>query len=711
MPTLSSNLRRLFRHGDLWLVVGLFGTVLLLILPIPPPLLDVLLAVSIALSLLMLLVILYVQQPSDFTGFPTLLLFVSLFRLSLNVASTRLILLDGYAGHIIEAFGNFVVRGNYVVGLVVFLILVLINFIVITKGAGRIAEVAARFTLDAMPGKQMAIDAELNAGLINETEARNRRRAVEQEADFYGAMDGASKFVRGDAIAAVLITLVNIIGGFAIGIAQKDMTVSEALQRFTLLSIGDGLVSQIPALIVSTAAGILVTRAASKDDLGQELGRQLLSYPRAMMVLAGMMAVLALVPGLPKLPFLILGFLCAFVAYTLHTHGLPDFAPTHAAPTSTPGTTRTTTPGTAAAASTTDPASATTPKPGAPLENLLPLDPLQIELGYGLVPLADKRKGGDLLDRVTGVRRTFAQEIGVIIPPIRLRDNLQLGPNEYRVLLKGHPIAQGQLMPGYWLAMNATNSQVTLKGVPTVEPVFGLPATWITDAERKTAELSGHTLVDAASVLVTHLSELLKRHCHALLSRQDVQNLLDHLRQTHPAVVNELVPAQLSVGQIQRVLQNLLAEGVSIRNLAGILEKISDFAAFTKNPDELSEHARRALAPQIAKPFQMANNSLSAITLDPRLEQLLAQNVRQTPTDLSLALEPGLARHLLQWLSRTVQQMIAAGHPPLVLCSPPIRLAFKRFFEASFAELAVLSYAEIPARVEVQNTAVIPCPD
>jgi flagellar biosynthesis protein FlhA len=336
---------------------------------------------------------------------------------------------------------------------------------------------------------------------------------------------------------------------------------------------------------------------------------------------------------------------------------------------------------------------------------------LQIELGYGLVSLADKRKGGDLLDRVTGVRRTFAQEAGVIVPPIRLRDNLQLGPNEYRFLLKGQPVAQGQLMPGYWLAMNATNSKVTLKGVPTVEPVFGLPATWITEAERKTAELGGHTLVDAASVLVTHLSETVKRNCHALLSRQDVQTLLDNLKQTHPTVVNELIPGQLSVGQVQRILQNLLAEGVSIRNLAGILEKVSDFASFTKNPDELSEHARRALGAQITKPYQMQNNSLSAITLDPRLEQVLAQHVRQTPTELTLAMEPGLARHLLQWLSRTVQQMLSAGQPPVVICSPQIRLGFKRFFEASFAELAVLSYAEIPARVEVQNAAVIPCPE
>jgi flagellar biosynthesis protein FlhA len=716
MNLLTANLRLLFRRGDLWLVIGLFGTVLLLILPIPPLFLDSLLALSIALSLLVLLVILYVKQPSDFTGFPTLLLFVTLFRLSLNVASTRLILLDGYAGHIIEAFGNFVVRGNYVVGLVVFLILVLINFIVITKGAGRIAEVAARFTLDAMPGKQMAIDAELNAGLINETEARNRRRNVEQEADFYGAMDGASKFVRGDAIAAVLITLVNIIGGFAIGLAQRGMTVTEALQRFTLLSIGDGLVSQVPALIISTAAGILVTRAASKDDLGQELGKQLLSYPRAMTVLAAMMGVMALVPGLPKIPFLIIGAFCGVLAYVLHTQGVPELGVMQATRSgATPAHGRTpataSAPGSPSAAGTPDAAAPTDPRTTEKLETLLPLDPLQIELGYGLVCLADKRKGGDLLDRVTGVRRTFAQEIGVIIPPIRLRDNLQLGPNEYRFLLKGHPVAQGQLMPGHWLAMNATHSKTTLKGVPTVEPVFGLPATWIAETERKTAEISGHTLVDAASVLVTHLSETVKRNCHSLLSRQDVQALLDNLKQTHPTVVNELVPAQLTVGQVQRILQNLLAEGVSVRNLAGILEKVSDFAAFTKNTDELSEHARRALGPQITKPYQMPNNSLCAITLDPRLEQLLAQNVRQTATELGLAMEPGLARHLLQALSRSVQQMLAAGQPPLVICSPQIRLGFRRFFESTFAELAVLAYNEIPPRIEVQNAAVIPCPD
>ena len=691
----KSGLNQLFKNGDLLLTGGLFGTILLMILPVSPFLLDGFLAISIALSLLILLVILYVKEPADFTGFPTLLLFITLFRLALNIASTRLILLDGYAGHIIETFGNFVVRGNYVVGLVIFAILVIINFIVITKGAGRIAEVAARFTLDAMPGKQMAIDAELNAGMINEGEARGRRRKVEQEADFYGAMDGASKFVRGDAIAAILITLINVIGGFAIGIMQKGMSVSDALQRFTLLSIGDGLVSQIPALITSTAAGILVTRAAAKDDLGRELGKQLLFYPRAMYLLAAMMAVFAVVPGLPMIPFLIIGCGAFAVARALKNYkGLPltagEASDTAAAAAGTP-------------AAKTGAAGAT----GDKLESLLNLDTLQIELGYGLVSLADTRKGGDLLERVTGVRKTFAQEMGVIVPPIRLRDNLQLGPNEYRFLLKGNSVAQGELMPNHWLAMNATNSKTTLKGVPTVEPVFKLPATWVTDVERKNAEISGYTVVDAASVLVTHLSETVKRNCHDILSRQDVQNLLDNLKQTHPTIVMELIPAQLNVGQIQRVLQNLLAEGISIRNLAGILEKVGDYAALTKNPDELSEHARRALSAQIVKPYQQDNGSLRAITMEPKLEQQIAQGVRQSPTEISLVMEPKLARHVVDSLSQRIQQLLAAGQPPVVLCAPQIRLAFRRFFETTFAELSVLSYAEVPSRVEIQSAATI----
>ena len=694
----KANLSRLFSNGDVLLVMGLFGTVLLMILPIHPFLLDGFLAISIALSLLILLSILYVKEPAEFTGFPTLLLFITLFRLSLNIASTRLILLDGYAGHIIEAFGNFVVRGNYVVGLVIFLILVLINFIVITKGAGRIAEVAARFTLDAMPGKQMAIDAELNAGIINETEARTRRRKVEQEADFYGAMDGASKFVRGDAIAAILITLINVLGGFAIGIMQKGMTVSEALQRFTLLSIGDGLVSQIPALITSTAAGILVTRAAAKEELGKELTKQLLAYPRVLAILTVMLVVFALVPGLPMIPFIFLASITGFLAFNLKgQEKLPKGAVTET--------------GAEVSAGADSAAKAAAGPAGDKLETLLNVDALQIELGYGLVSLADARKGGDLLDRVTGVRKTFAQEMGVIVPPIRLRDNLQLEANQYRFLLKGNPIAQGTLMPGHWLAMNATNSKTVLKGMPTVEPVFKLPATWVTDVERKNAEISGYTVVDAASVLVTHLSETVKRNCQDILSRQDVQNLLDNLKQTHPTVVTELIPAQLNVGQVQRILQNLLAEGISIRNLAGILEKVSDHAAVTKNPDELSEHARRSLGPQIVKPYQAQNGSLQAITLDPRLEQQIAQGVRQSPNEVSLTMEPKLARHVVDTLSQRIQQLLTSGQPPIIMCAPQIRLAFRRFFETTFSDLTVLSYAEVPSRIEIQNAGIIPCPE
>jgi flagellar biosynthesis protein FlhA len=700
-------MRKLLKYGDLWLVFALFGTILLLILPVAPFMLDLLLTVSIGLSLLTMLVILYLRQPAEFTGFPTLLLFITLYRLALNVASTRLILLDGYAGHIIQAFGSFVVRGNYVVGMVVFLILTLINFIVITKGAGRIAEVAARFTLDALPGKQMAIDAELNAGLINENEARSRRRTVEEEADFYGAMDGASKFVRGDAIAAILITLINIVGGFAIGILQKGMTMSEALQRFTILSIGDGLVSQIPALITSTAAGILITRATSKNDLGRELGRQLLFYPRALTMLSVMLGVMAIMPGLPMLPFLTLATITGLLSYSIHKHGTPELAAitSPAAVTGQRGKAGETRQVGAGATTIAE------AKAADKLENLLMLDTLQIELGYGLVSMADTQKGGDLLERVTGVRRNFVTEMGMLIPPIRLRDNLQLGTNEYRFLLKGNPIAHGQLMPSHWLAMNATNSKTMLKGIPTVEPVFQLPATWVTSIERKSAEVAGYTVVDAPSVLVTHLSETVRRHCHEILTRQDVQLLLDNLKQTNPAVVNELIPAQLSIGQVQRILQNLLAEGISIRNLAGILEKVGDYAGYTKNPDELSEHARRALGPQLTKAFQTENGGLRAITIDPRLEQQLAQGVRQSPTEVALVIEPKLARHVIDTLSRFVQQMLSAGHPPVVLCSPQLRLAFRRFFENTFSDLAVLSYSEIPARMQVQNAAVIPSPE
>jgi len=691
MPNTKIAVKNAFKYGDIWLIGGIFATILFLVIPVSPALLDVLLATSIALSLLIMLVIFYVKEPAEFTGFPTLLLFVTLYRLALNVSSTRLILLDGYAGHIIDAFGNFVVRGNYVVGMVVFLILVLINFVVITKGAGRIAEVAARFTLDAMPGKQMSIDAELNAGIINEAEARLRRRKVEQESDFYGAMDGASKFVRGDAIAAVLITLINILGGFAIGIIQKGMTVNEALQRFTILSIGDGLVSQIPALITSTAAGILITRAASKNDLGQELTRQLLYYPRAMMLLSILLGIFSVVPGLPMFPFLVLATITGALAFILKREGVSILPGSDSYTDSAPQKQK----------------QEQLTKPVEKLESFLQLDPFQIELGYGLVSLADPRRGGDLLERVTNVRKNFAQEMGIIIPPIKLRDNLQLSANEYRFILKGNPIAKGELMPGHWLAMNASQTKYQLKGIPTIEPVFQLPAYWINDVERKNAEINGYTVVDASSVLITHLTETLKHHCHELLSRQDVQALLDNLKSSYPAVINELIPNLLSIGQIQRILQNLLAEGISIKNLVGILEKVADYAPLTKNPDELSEYARKAISHQIVKPLLTETGCLKAITLDPQLEQQIVQGVRQTPNEITLVMDPNLAQYLIESLSKLIQKLLADGHPPLVICSPHIRLPFRRFFEQMFPELTVLSYNDIPPKIEIINAGTI----
>lgn len=693
--------KQLWKYGDLGLVVFMFGTLLLLVQPIHPRLLDLLLTLSISSGLLILLVILYLKEPSEFTGFPTLLLIITLFRLGLNVASTRLILLDGYAGDIINAFGNYVVRGNYVVGTVVFLILTVINFIVITKGAGRIAEVAARFTLDALPGKQMSIDAELNAGLIKEDQARARRTALQQEADFYGAMDGASKFVRGDAVAAVLITLINVLGGFGIGVLQMGLPMAEALRRFTILSIGDGLVSQVPALITSTAAGILVTRAASKENLGHSLTRQLFFSPRALGILAASLLVLAIVPGLPTFPFLVLAGVFGAMYQVLKKSGIStsiDAAPAPAGQVTEDA---------AGKSSASQAKAQATPEK---LETLLNVDTLQIELGYGLVSLADVRKGGDLLERVTGVRRNFVQEMGFIIPPIRLRDNLQLGPNEYRFLLRGHLIAHSEVMPGHLLAMNTANSKAVLPGIPTTEPVFQLPAIWIKEVERRNAEVAGFTVVDPASVLVTHLSETIKRSCHQILSRQDVQVLLENLKQSNPALVNELVPALLNTGQIQRILQNLLAEGVPIRNLVGILERVADYANITKNPDELSEHARRALGAQVTKPYQNEQGGIQTITMDPWLEEEIAKGLRQSPNETLLFMEPKLAQHVTYHLSKLVQPMIAEGRPPVVICSAAVRMGLRRFFAANFPEVAFLAYEELPARIEIQSVGSIPSP-
>ncbi len=705
LQKIRSSLPALMKQGDLLMTFGVFGTVMIMVLPITTFMMDGMLAISIAMALLIMLVILYIREPSDFTGFPTLLLFLTLFRLGLNIASTRLILIDGNAGQIIESFGSFVVRGNYVVGLVIFAILAIINFVVITKGAGRIAEVAARFTLDALPGKQMSIDAELNAGILSESEAREKRKKVEQEADFYGAMDGASKFVRGDAVAGVLITLINIVGGIAIGIFQKGLSVTESLEKFTLLSIGDGLVSQVPALITSVAAGTLVTRAAASEEIAKELGRQLLNFPKALGVLAVMLGFMAFVPGMPAIPFLALATGAGLLTKKLmaiRNREKQDGAGSGSGAASSKPSGRQQS-GAASGAHGHEGDASGPAGASENLEPLLNLDPFLIELGYNLVALADRKSGGDLLQRVTGVRKQFAEEMGVIIPPIRLKDNLNLRGEEYHFLIKGHQVAEGTVYPRKWLAMNATHSDVVLNGIQTTEPVFKLPATWITETDKRHAELSGFTVVDAGSVLITHLTEVLRRHCADILSRQDVQNLLDHLRESDSALVSELVPGQLAVGVVHRILQNLLNEGLSIRNLAGILEIVSDYAGITKNPDELSEHARKALGHQIASLLKDSKGVIHVITLDPALESEMSRNIQQTAMEINLFLDPSVAHHAITSLSRLIQAMVAEGLPPVVMTGPALRLGFRKFFEATFSELRVVSYSELPGNVDIKS--------
>ena len=703
----GGTLATLLKQADLFLPIALFGTVVLLIMPVPFFVLDMLLAMSIGSALLIMLVILYVKDPPEFSGFPTLLLAVTLFRLGLGVATTRLILLEGEAGHIIEAFGQFVVRGNYVVGAVIFLILIVINFVVITKGAGRIAEVAARFTLDAMPGKQMAIDAELNAGLIDEDTARKRRRKVQTEADFYGAMDGSSKFVRGDAVAAIMITGINVFGGLAIGILQKGLPVVDALKKYTLLSIGDGLVSQIPALVISVAAGLLVTRASDDANLSRQIGGQLTSYPKALGVLAAALGIFAVMPGMPLVPFLALAGLAGWGARTAARGQAANPAGGAGAPALTNGKS-------APAAAAGKPGSAGAPTAAAAatenFNKLIELDVLAIELGSGLISLADPKQGGDLLDRVTGVRKSFARDMGVIVPPIAVRDSLHIESGEYRFLLRGKPVATSRLVPGRWMAMNVANSTVDLAGVPCVEPVFGLEAIWIANDQKTTAEINGYTVVDPASVLITHLAEILKRHAHLVLSRQDTQGLVDHVKTTHSALVSELLPDLVSIGVLQRVLQNLLRESISIRHLPVIMEGVADFAPISKHPDDLSEQVRRRLGMYFVSEYESSPGVVRAATLDPRLEQTLVSKVQRTPYEIGLSIDPHLAQHVLGELNRACSQMLALGQTPIVITTTELRLPFKRFFETSLAKLVVLAYQELPGQVEIQNLATVSFP-
>ncbi|MGE5588740.1 MAG: flagellar biosynthesis protein FlhA [Clostridia bacterium] len=675
---------RLSKHSDVLVAVAVVVILVMMIVPVPTFVLDVLLTFNITLSLVVLLLTMYTRDALDFSSFPSLLLVATLFRLALNVSSTRLILLHGYAGRVIEAFGNFVVGGNYVVGMVVFIILVVIQFVVITNGAGRVAEVAARFTLDAMPGKQMSIDADLNAGLIDEQTARARRRAIELEADFYGAMDGASKFVRGDAIAGIIITLVNILAGVVIGMVQLRMPVMQALQTFALLTVGDGLVSQIPALLISTATGIIVTRAAAQSNFGQEVTTQLLAQPRAVAIAAGMLVLFGIVPGLPKVPFFLIAAAAGALSYAMA------------------GAER-------ARAKAEEEAEKAPPAPKQPenVMSLLAVDPLELEIGYGLVPLADENQGGNLLERVTMVRRQVAVDLGLVLPHIRIRDNIQLRPSGYAIKIRGVEVARGEVMMGYCLAMNPGIVVEPVPGIETTEPAFGLPALWVSEQDRERAEMAGYTVVDPTSVIVTHLTEVIRRHAAELLSRQDTANLIENVKKTEPAVVEELIPGLMTVGEVQKVLQNLLREGVPIRNVATILEALGDHARETRDVDILTEHARAALARMICRQYRNADGELVVATIDPEVEEEMTRSIGGRGAGEMPALEPGLVQAMVRAVSRAVERMASEGYQPILLTRPGVRPYLRRIVERVLPDVVVLSYNEITRDQKVRSVGTV----
>lgn len=683
------NLRRLLNNSDIALAIAVIGIVAMMIIPLPAFVLDLLLALNIALAITIILISLYIEKPLDFSVFPALLLILTLFRLGLNISSTRLILLEGQAGNVINAFGNFVVGGNYVVGVVVFLILMVIQFIVITNGAGRVAEVGARFTLDAMPGKQMSIDADLNAGLITEDEARTRRREVESEADFYGAMDGASKFVKGDAIAGVIIVIVNIIGGFIIGMLQLNLSLVEALQTYTLLTVGDGLVSQIPALMISTATGIIVTRTTNNEGLGRDVVGQITSKPRALMIVAGLLFGFALVPGLPKMPFIVMGAIAGVVAYLLQQEQIQTKAQTGVEE---------------AAAS-----SAALPEPEA-VTDLLQIDTLEVEIGYGLIPLVDSNSSSSLLNRITMIRRQIVLELGIILPKIRIRDNLQLPPHTYIIKLRGVEVARGSLMPNNYLAMAAGPVVEELPGTPTTEPAFGLPAVWVEATYKERAETIGYTVVDPTSVLATHLTEVIKSHASEILTRQDTRDLLDNLKKNYPALIEEVVPNILTLSEIHEVLRNLLRERVSIRDLVTILETVSGIGHGIKDPELLSEAVRQMLARSISNQHRANDGALHVITLSPRIEKTLSEAMGDPSQGITLHLDPHLAQQILEATSKQMEVLATKGYVPIILCSTVVRRVFKQLTERILPNLTVLSYNEITAGIDVQAEGMVELP-
>ncbi|MDK2917405.1 MAG: flagellar biosynthesis protein FlhA [Candidatus Petromonas sp.] len=672
------------KFGDIIVAVSIIAIVIIIIIPIPLIILDLLLSINVSLALLILLISIYNKEPLEFSIFPSLLLVTTLFRLSLNISTTRYILKDAYAGDVIEAFGQFVIGGEAIVGFIIFIIIIVIQFLVITKGAERVSEVAARFTLDAMPGKQMAIDADLNSGLISEAEARERRLRIQREADFYGAMDGASKFVKGDAIAGIIITIINIAAGFTIGIAMKDMNFAEALQKYTLLTVGDGLVSQIPALLISTGTGIVVTRAASDSDLGSDVLKQLFRQPKIMFIISGVLCILGITP-LPNIPyfalsgtFLYLGFILRKEIIKSESDELIEEEEAEVEEIRKP-------------------------------ENILPLlqvDPIELEFGYGIIPLADPNQGGDLFDRLVMIRRQIALEQGIVVPMIRLRDNIQLEPNQYIIKIKGIEVAEGNIMFNHYLAMNPGTAEGDIEGIDTIEPAFGLPAKWISEDEREKAEILGYTVVDPSSIISTHLTEIIKKHSYELLGRQEVKTLIDNIREQNSALVEELVPKLMSFGEIQKVLANLLKEGVSIRDLVTILETLADYSLITKDPNMLTEYVRQSLGRAITKQY-IPNKRAKVVTLDPELEKLLMESIQQSEHSSYLSLEPRVTQVILNNLSTEIQKLVSIGEQPIVLTAPIVRFYFKNITEQMIPDLIVLSYNEIDSDVEVQSIGTV----
>ncbi len=669
--------------SDVLIAVGIIVILIFMIVPIPPFMLDLSLTMSITFSILIILVASYVRRPLDFSVFPSVLLIATLLRLSLNIASTRLILTRGElgteaAGKVIKAFGEFVVSGNFVVGLIIFLILVIINFIVITKGAGRIAEVSARFTLDAMPGKQMSIDADLNAGLIDEKEARHRREEISREADFYGAMDGASKFIRGDAIAAIIIMIINIIGGILIGVLQKGISVADAVRTYVILTIGDGLVAQIPALITSTAAGIVVSRAATESNLGHDIVQQLFKNPKTLATAGAVLLLLGLIPGLPHLPFIIIALISGAIAYILLTKEKKEeeiLPPPEEKPSAEPQ-----------------------------LESLLRVDPISLEIGYNLIPLVEGE--GSLVERIRSLRKQIAIEMGYIIPSIHIKDNLMLKPSQYNILIKGVEVARAEIIPGRFLAIGARIG-AEIEGIPTKDPAFGVDAVWIEEKDVSKAQTLGFTVVDAPSVIVTHLREILRNYGYELLGKQEVQRLLDNLAKTHPRVVDDLVPGLLNLSQVQKVLQNLLRERVSIKDLQTILECLSEYANITKDPEILTEYVRQALSRQITKSVQNPDGSISVILLDPSLERNFVESLQTTPQGTVFAPDPALMEKVTENIKRVADEATIKGYQPVLICSQAIRRFIKRAVERVSPALPVISPQEILSGVKIYMLATV----